>query len=61
WSCADIFQKSLIYLELRRYISKIADIFEVAIDMFNEEKAKGDVTADISFFSGVAIIAQTSQ
>lgn len=29
--------------------------------MFNEEKAKGDVTADISFFSGVAIIAQTSQ
>ncbi|PEB04511.1 hypothetical protein COM56_23945, partial [Bacillus cereus] len=36
--------------ELRRYILKIADIFEVAIDMFNEEKAKGDVTADISFF-----------
>ncbi|ADY19680.1 hypothetical protein YBT020_02150 [Bacillus thuringiensis serovar finitimus YBT-020] len=29
--------------------------------MFNEEKAKGDVTADISFFSGVAIIVQTSQ
>ncbi|HDR4732571.1 TPA: hypothetical protein QCR37_004175 [Bacillus cereus] len=48
-------------MSVSRYISKIADIFEVAIDMFNEEKAKGDVTADISFFSGVAIIAQTSQ
>ncbi|EJR11342.1 hypothetical protein II9_05042, partial [Bacillus cereus MSX-D12] len=46
----DIFWKSLIYLELRRYILEIADIFEVAIDMFKEEKAKGDVTADISFF-----------
>ncbi|HDR4902023.1 hypothetical protein OCF11_12960 [Bacillus cereus] len=48
-------------MSVSRYISKIADIFEVAIDMFNEEKAKGDVTADISFFSGVAIIVQTSQ
>ncbi|PDY17252.1 hypothetical protein CN520_16545 [Bacillus cereus] len=37
-------------MELRRYISKTADIFGVAIDMFNEEKVKGDVTADISSF-----------
>ncbi|PGW58384.1 hypothetical protein COE18_24745 [Bacillus cereus] len=37
-------------MELRRYILKITDIFEIAIDMFNEEKEKGDVTADISFF-----------
>ncbi|PEB10969.1 hypothetical protein COM67_19540 [Bacillus thuringiensis] len=35
---------------MRRYISKTADIFGVAIDMFNEEKVKGDVIADISFF-----------
>ncbi|PEQ62633.1 hypothetical protein CN469_15435 [Bacillus cereus] len=37
-------------MELRRYISKTADIFGVAIDMFNEEKVKGDVIAGISFF-----------
>ncbi|PEG15325.1 hypothetical protein COI51_01405 [Bacillus toyonensis] len=37
-------------MELRRYILKIADIFGVAIDMFNKEKVKGDVTADIPFF-----------
>ncbi|RXJ14248.1 hypothetical protein ETJ91_24080 [Bacillus albus] len=35
---------------MRRYILKIADIFGVAIDMFNEEKVKGEVTADISSF-----------
>ncbi|PEB96679.1 hypothetical protein CN271_12975 [Bacillus cereus] len=37
-------------MELRRYISKTADIFGVAIDMFNEEKVKGDVIAGISSF-----------
>ncbi|PHD61325.1 hypothetical protein COF61_19900 [Bacillus toyonensis] len=37
-------------MSVSRYISKIADIFGVAIDMFNEEKVKGDVTADISSF-----------
>ncbi|WP_257144410.1 hypothetical protein [Bacillus wiedmannii] len=40
-------------MSVSRYNSKIADIFGVAIDMFNEEKVKGDVTADISFFSGI--------
>ncbi|OTZ70945.1 hypothetical protein FC698_21055 [Bacillus cereus] len=35
---------------MRRYISKTADIFGVAIDMFNEAKVKGEVTADISSF-----------
>ncbi|PGW68716.1 hypothetical protein COE26_13960 [Bacillus cereus] len=45
-----IFVGKSIYFENRRYISKIADIFGVAIDMFNEEKVKGDVTADISSF-----------
>ncbi|WP_342717092.1 hypothetical protein AAG068_02010 [Bacillus paramycoides] len=45
-----IFVGKSIYFKNRRYILKIADIFGVVVDMFKEEKAKGDVTADISFF-----------